>query len=55
MGKLNFGNKIPRFYPMREIRENVMHTKIKWFTVSHSHRMTNQYQRDFQLISLFGC
>jgi len=34
MGKLNFrGYLISRFYPTREIRENLMHAKNRCFTV----------------------
>jgi len=37
MGKLNFrGYLISRFYPIREIRKNLMHAKNMCFTVIHA-------------------
>jgi len=43
MGKLNFrGYLISQFYPICEIRENLMHTKNMCFTVMHIYQFPLQ-------------
>jgi len=54
-GKLNFrGYLISRFYPTREIRENLMHAKNTCFTVRcilhHSYPILNTLLQQVQLL-----
>jgi len=55
MGKLNFcGYLILQFYPTREIRENLMHTKSMCFTVVFGGDL-DSFEDPGSFFSIFYC